>query len=899
MQEPAPLESEVSPGTRALPGVDGVLAGRFQIESRLGAGGMGEVYRARDTTLRRLVALKRTQRSASEADRKRFLHEGQRASALNHPGIAAVYDVFTEGGEAWLVMEFIEGETLRSRLARPISHDEFRRIATEAAAALATAHDKGILHRDIKPENIMLAASGTHPGQVKLLDFGLAQQAVDETMDTATALTMVGMLAGTPQYMAPEILNGEPADRRSDIFALGVVMYEMLSSGHHPFAAATPTAMIGQVLHQPPRPLVSTVPAAYATIVGRALAKLPADRYQTAHEIVYDLNHTDQVRSQPAAAIPGAAAPAQRKLRFLRSGIFYALIGIAAGVIIPWSSYLLEKRSAHSANTASSPAPIVAGTLAVLPPTVGDASDAKLISYGRGLADSLARRLSALSVNHDIAVLSERQLQDRKAVTLAEAAKELGATSGLAIKLTRDGDLVHATYTISQPDKSPAQSNAQPRVLASGTVSAPVSDMFAIENQLATATATALNIPLRTEEQRALAAHGTTFPEAYQYFLQGRGYLLEAYTPERFNSARTMFKEALRIDPNYGAAQAALGESWLYAYDDNHQQRNIGEARTACNEAVLLGNAGADGHICLGTLAEETGKPAEAVTEYQKALQLEPASDRASIGLAKAYEELNQPDKAEAVYKQAIALRPNYWRGYDQLGGFYFRTADYAKAEQMFRTATEKDPQSFRSYSNLAAALSFQEKDAQSVDALKKSLALRPTADGFYNLGVALFRLRRFDEAAEDFRRSTELVPDRYDIWSSLGDAEYYGGHRDDATRDYKKAIVLATKQLQATPNDAGTLAALADAHAMIGDSSNALDYLNRSLAISHNDKELMFVAANIYNQLHQTGPALEWLGKAIAAGYSRSVVAKAPAMDNLRSLPRFQQLIQSSQPHQ
>ena len=149
MQEPAPLESEVSPGTRALPGVDGVLAGRFQIESRLGAGGMGEVYRARDTTLRRLVALKRTQRSASEADRKRFLHEGQRASALNHPGIAAVYDVFTEGGEVWLVMEFIEGETLRSRLARPISHDEFRRIATEAAAALATAHDKGILHRDI------------------------------------------------------------------------------------------------------------------------------------------------------------------------------------------------------------------------------------------------------------------------------------------------------------------------------------------------------------------------------------------------------------------------------------------------------------------------------------------------------------------------------------------------------------------------------------------------------------------------------------------------------------------------------------------------------------------------------------------------------------------------------
>ncbi|HEX6771127.1 MAG TPA: protein kinase [Acidobacteriaceae bacterium] len=892
MQEPAPLERDVSPGARTLPGVDSVLAGRFHIEARLGAGGMGEVYRARDTTLRRLVALKRTQRSASEADRKRFLHEGQRASALNHPGIAAVYDVFTEGGEVWLVMEFIEGETLRSRLTRPISHDEFHRIATEAAAALATAHDKGILHRDIKPENIMLAASGTHPGQVKLLDFGLAQQAVDENMETATALTMVGMLAGTPQYMAPEILNGEPADRRSDIFALGVVMYEMLSSGHHPFAAPTPTAMIGQVLHQPPRPLSSAVPAAYAAIVSRALAKLPADRYQTAHEIVYDLHHTDQVRSKPVAAAGSAPAePAHRKWR-INSGLMWAIFGIACAVIIPWSNHFLEKRPAPPANTASAPAATVAGTLAVLPPIVADASDTKLISYGRGLADSLADRLSALSVNHDVAVLTARQLHDRKVITLADAAKELGATSGLAIKLTRDGDLVHAAYTVSQPDKSASQ----PRVLATGTVTAPVSDMFSIENQLATATATALNIPLRTEEQRALAAHGTTFPEAYQYFLQGRGYLLEAYTPAIFKSAQTMFKEALRIDPNYGAAKGGLGEAWLYAYENTHQTADIEEARKFCKDAVLLGNAGADGHICLAQLADQTGKPAEATAEYQQALQLEPANDRASIGLAKSYEKLNQPDKAEAVYKQSIALRPNYWRGYDQLGGFYFRTADYPKAEQMFLTATEKDPQSFRSYSNLAAALSAEGKDDETVEALKKSIALHPTADAYSNLGAALFQIRHFAEAAEEFRRSLQLAPDAYSTWSALGDAEYYGGRRTESASDYKKGIELATAQLSASPNDASILGDIAGMYSMLGDAPRAIDFMNRALAINHTDSQLMFNAALLYNQLHQTGPALEWLGKALAAAYPPSVVAKAAGLDNLRSNPRYQQLLPSAQ---
>jgi serine/threonine-protein kinase len=899
MPDPAPLERDLSPRAGLFPGVNGVLAGRFHIEARLGAGGMGEVYRARDTTLRRLVAIKRTQHAATEADRKRFLHEGQRASALNHPGIAAIYDVFTEAGEVYLVMEYIEGETLRSRLTRPISESEFRRIATEAAGALAAAHDKGILHRDIKPENIMLTNSGTHPGQVKLLDFGLAQQATDETglLETATALTVAGMLAGTPQYMAPEILNGEPADRRSDIFALGVVFYEMLS-GRHPFAAPTPTAMIGQVLHQPPRPLAATVPASSAAIVNRALAKSPADRYQTAHEIVYDLNHPDLTASTHAAAsvvqpAPVAGPPRSRILRPI------ALAVLAVAIVAASVTYLVLRRNHRpAAATASAPATVVAGTLAVLPPSVADTKDTKLATFGRGLAESLAQRLSDLSVNHDIAVLTARQLEDRKVTTPAQAAHELGATSALALTLTRDGDLVHAAYTVSQPDKSanPAARAALDHVLASGTVTAPVSDMFAIENQLATATATALNIPLRTDEQRALAAHGTTFPEAYQYFLQGRGYLLQAFTPETIKSAQTMFNEALRIDPNYGAAKAGLGQSWLYAHENDHKPADIEQARKACNDAVALGNAGAEGHICLGRLAQVTGKQADAATEFQKALQLEPANDRASTELAKCYEKLNQPDKAEAVYKRAIALRPNYWRGYDMLGGFYFNTADYSRAEQMYRIATEKDPQSFRSYSNLAASLSAQKKEAEAIDALKKSIALHPTADAYGNLGGAMFRLHRFDEAAENYSRSIPLAPGDYYTWSGLGDAEYYGGHHDRAMNDYKKAIELATTQLETSPNDANILGDLASMYAMVGDEPRAIELMNRALANNHTDPSVMYSAAVIYNELHQTGPALEWLGKALQAGYPASVVDEVPAMTNLHDNPRYQQLMQSAQ---
>jgi tetratricopeptide (TPR) repeat protein len=213
----------------------------------------------------------------------------------------------------------------------------------------------------------------------------------------------------------------------------------------------------------------------------------------------------------------------------------------------------------------------------------------------------------------------------------------------------------------------------------------------------------------------------------------------------------------------------------------------------------------------------------------------------------------------------------------------------------MFRTATGKDPQSFRAYSNLAAALSFQEKDTQAVEALQKSIALHPTANAYSNLAAALFKLRRFDEAAQKFRQSTQLAPDAYDNWSALGDAEYYGGHHAQAMNDYKKALELAVAQLKASPQDASLLGDIAGLYSMLGDPEKAIDFMNQALTINHTDPDLMFHAVNVYNQLQQTGPALEWLGKALTAGYSPSIVAKAPALDNLHMNPRYQQLMQSA----
>ena len=286
MAQPAP--QSVGPRDADL---SGTTVGRFAIRARLGKGGMGEVYRAYDTALKRPVALKRiTPRLQSDPScRKSFLREAQCASGLNHPHIAGLYDVLEANNEIFLVMEYVEGVTLRQQLQRPISIEKLLGIAVQCAAALVAAHERGIVHRDLKPENIML----TSAGQVKILDFGVAKQLppAEVTATTETVNGGSGLAAGTPAYMAPEALLEKDTDPRADIFSLGVILYEALS-GRHPFLAGSFMATSDRTLHEVPPPLARLnpkVPAELERIVAKMLAKNPDERYATAADLLVDL----------------------------------------------------------------------------------------------------------------------------------------------------------------------------------------------------------------------------------------------------------------------------------------------------------------------------------------------------------------------------------------------------------------------------------------------------------------------------------------------------------------------------------------------------------------------------------------------------------------------------------
>jgi serine/threonine-protein kinase len=861
----------------------------YRILEKLGAGGMGVVYKAEDIRLGRLVALKfLPENSALDAHAlERFKREARTASALDHPNICTIYEIEEDQGRPFIAMQLLEGQTLADRIGdKAVPLATLLDWALQIADALQAAHAKGIMHRDIKPANIFI----TTRDQAKVLDFGLAKLALPDlpgstepTMSMNAQLTHTGATIGTVAYMSPEQARGEALDARTDLFSFGVLLYEM-ATGRQAFSGPTWAVTVHAILGQAPVSLNESMPGLphrLQEIIDKALVKNRDLRYQTAAEMHRDLlqlkkdyESGKKLKSTRTAAVWSA----KRRLQLLIAVCSLALLAAA----MVWAPRILRQARFSAAGT-SAPAAPEKKSIAVLP-LAAIADDPKLTAFGKGLLEDVAAKLSQLSANRDLEIISPRALEDKKVTTLAEAKKEFGVNLGLAVSLKQDGDLVRASYNLidTSTDKD----------LAGDSVTAPVSDLFTIEDKLTGGVAGALHLSLRSEERQALGAHATLLPEAYQYFVEGLGYLQHSAERESLTSAEIVFKQALKLDPNYGPAQAGLGETYLALYHITQQKRWIEPAQQACAKAIELGNAGAEGHICLGTLENATGQSEKAAEQFQQAVQLDPVNDQAYWHLAEAYQNLNQLDKAEEALQRRIRVRPGYWRGYSALGVFYISQAEYDKAQAMFEKAASLKPNNYRDYSNLGAALLYEGKDEEATRAFEKSIAIRPSHMAYDNLGVAYLRLRKFDQAARSTQEGVKLEDSDYEAWGNLGDAYYYGGNHEEAVQAYQKAISLAEQKLKIDPQDTDVLSDLATYWAMLGDRAHALNYLDGSL-VNKKDKQLLFQAALVYNQLHETGTALEWLSKALAAGYSKSVVSKTPNLDNLHDNPRYQALMQ------
>jgi|CZKD01.1.fsa_nt_gi tetratricopeptide (TPR) repeat protein len=869
------------------------IISHYRIHEKLGAGGMGVVYKAEDIRLGRLVALKFLPDHSVRDPRalERFKREARTASALDHPNICTIYEIDDDQGRPFIAMQLLDGKTLRERIGdHPVPLGTLLDWALQITDALQTAHAKGIMHRDIKPANIFI----TERGQAKILDFGLAKLTAvdlmgsgDATLSSTGSLTHTGAAIGTVAYMSPEQARGEALDARTDLFSFGVLLYEM-ATGRQAFSGPTWAVTVYAILGQAPMSLNESMPGLpqrLQEIIDKCLIKNRDLRYQSAADIHHDLLRLkkDYESGKSLKSVRVATTWSPKRVLLLATAAAAVAVLVAAGV---WGPRLLRRLAASQAGTARSASLVPERKSIAVLPFADIAGDPKLTAFGKGLLEDVAAKLSQLSANHDLEVIPARTLEDKKVATLADAKKEFGVSLGLTVSLEQAGDLVRAAYSLTDAKSG--------KNLAGAQITAPVSDLFTIEDQMANGVASALQISLRSDEKQAFGAHSTSLPEAYQYYVQGRGYLQDPRKPENLTSAEIVFKQALKIDPNFGQAEAGLGETYWLKYQMGKQKQAIVPAQEACTKAVDLGNAGAEGHMCLGLLEDGTGQYEKAAEQFQQAMQLEPANERAYTSLAGAYQHLNQPDKAEETYKRAIAVRPQYWRGYSFLGTFYIAQAEYEKAAAMFRRATELDPESYLAFNNLGAALLYAGKDDEAAQAFEKSLALRPNRDAYNNIAVAQFRLHRFKNAVLNFKEALKIDDTDYQNWGNMGDAAYYGGDTTSAMEYYRKAISLAEPQLKINPRDAGVLGDLASYYSMLGDRKQALSYLDRSLQLGPGDKDLLLNAAVVYNQLHETGTALEWLSKALAAGYSRSVVATGAPFDNLHDNPRYQALMQA-----
>jgi len=852
----------------------GQTLGHYRVVEQIGSGGMGVVYRAHDTRLDRDVALKAIRPGAlhDKSARERFRKEALLLSKLCHPNIAQVYDFDTQDEVDFLIMEFVRGATLASTIiAGPVPEEVGISVGIQIASALENAAEEGIVHRDLKPSNTMV----TTRGSVKVLDFGLARLLQSEDVNITESFDSAGGVGGTLPYMSPEQLRGEPADFRSDIYSLGVLLYEV-GTGNRPFNSRISTGLISDILNKSPEPLRqrnSNLSLGFESIVLRCLAKEPRQRYQNAGEVRVAL---ESVRDGAAMA---PARTRNTKFRALRVFAVTATLIIVTwfGIVATWrTSKRLPKVNAALANQ-----------LAVLPLSAKD-GNGETLAFDEGLVETLTSRLTQLGKNHPLQVVPASEVRAKGVTNLQEAREQFGATLGLQLSVERSGQLIRVSYALVDTSLH--------RQLGGDTITAPASDPFSLEDRVADSIVKCLEIELQPQEEQALTAHGTTQPTAYDYYLQGRGYLQEPQKRENIESAITVFDHALERDPQYALAIAGLGEAYWRRYELDKENQWARDARNFCEKAVAMNANQAESHACLGMVYNGTGKYDDAVSQYRRAVELEPTNDDAIRGLANGYASLGRTNDTEKTIQVAIGVRPQYWKGYNSLGALYASEGRYEDAAKMFSQVIALAPDSFRGYSNLGAVYIRLGRYQEAIKSLQDSIKIRPTEDAFSNLGTTFHSLRQFDNAAKAYNEATKLNDQKYVIWGNLADSYYYSGKRADATMAYQKAILLAERSLEVNPRDAAVISNLSGYYAMIGRRDAAFDNLKKALQLSNNkDPDILFEAAMIHNQFGETSKALEWLTKALKAGFSPTTISDAPALDNLHGDEHFRSILKSS----
>ena len=737
-----PAQALLSAGNRApwRPRFEpGHRLGQYEISEFIAAGGMGEVYRARHVVLGRVVAIKTLGGDPTDVTAgRRLIREAQHASTLDHPNICTIYEVGEEDDQPFIAMEYVDGRPLHELIREAVpTLGQALRIAIQVADALTHAHDHGIVHRDLKSSNIVIDSAG----RAIVLDFGLAKRVPStgtaQTRDST--LTTHGVLAGTLSHMAPEVLLGGQADVSSDVWALGVLLYE-LATGQLPFTGRTSYETSSAILADPPRPMGPRVPLALRLVVERCLAKDPNARYQRVSGVRAALDAIQRRRSWPLVG---------RLLVSMRRRTLLAVI--AAVILAPllvWAGGRLRDRLGRSMAFPVS-------TVALLP-LANATGDSGAAYYADGITDALIAQLGALANARIISRASASRVAST-ASDPADIARRLGANMIIEGTLRRASGNIAIDMRLVEPTRG--------RVLWSERYERSASDVLALQADVVRALALAIRLTVRPEAENRLATVRAVRPDVYEEFLKGR-YEWNQRTPSSLRRAMTHFTRAVELDPTYAPAHAAL----------------------------------ADCYNQLGTVMVGTGSPQQfrprAEAEAIKALQIDPSSAeaRAALGYARHYE--LQWSDAEREFRRAIELNPSYALVHIWYANLLMSRRRWDEALREVQAAKALDPFSLIVNTNVAWILDFSGKHEQAIAQLEETLALDSNyVQAHIRLSDALASAGRFDEAIAQARRAVALTGRNSSSLSTLATAQASAGRRDEAIATLNELLVLAQRE--------------------------------------------------------------------------------------------------------
>ena len=832
---------------------------------------MGEVYRARDGRLAREVALKRLSGGSlgSEVARRRVLREARAAAALSHPNIATIYDVLDTPDGLVIVMEYVRGETLASRLRRgPLPVDEALGYAAQIADALTDAHAHGIIHRDLKPANIHL----TPEGKAKILDFGIARsvgEAADPNVRAEVTVTGASQIVGTPGYMSPEQLAGGRGDQRTDIYGLGLVMFEMLT-GARPFKGSdfvTNALAVFEGRAPQVRAIAPDVPQEVSDLVARAMHRDPDARYPTAREVSAALRLVARRLGEAETAL--LPVPTFRRPWPVRSGI---LAGVLAALLVALISALLWKQPWTTPVSARSSA------IGVLPfrNESGDAANDPLVV---GLSDAVATRLSSVLALR-VLPLNETREAIRTTAAGDPVAKTLGATFVVEGSLQRSANTLEVSVSLVGDDgrKRPA-----------GRYTGEVDRLFDLHRRVAeglTAALTqagALNVGSGPEAQPP-----TSNQEAFADYAQAKVFLERPDVPGSLGHAIALLTSATKKDPRFALAYAGLGEAYWAQYRETKDPKWTDMARDANISALRIDPGQPEVRMALAVMYQGLGRADEATEELRQVLALQPRSDNAHLVLATIHAEKGEWDAAVEEANAAIALRPNYWRNHAELGDTLLRAGRLDEAIAAYRRLTELQPDSPRGYQRLGRALQGAGRIEEALANYEKAAAIRPTSGWYSNMGTLHYWRGDYARAAAAYQRAIELAPNEADPYANLGDALQKLGQPERAADNYRRAILEVRKALAVKANDSLNVASLALYQAKLGMKDAAASSIELATTLSPQEPEVLHVRAIVHALAGRTTPACEALTEALARGKSAEEVRNADELKTLKNCPAY-----------